>query len=122
GTWHFELRPVCDIRLRLDSDGGGEVKGLIARVGQLVVVLGLLDRTDALADRGIAEPAPDVALDGVRVETLLAHAREPNPHGDLALSEAGNLQARREVGRRVVDRVLNVVARNLDLEADTILG
>ena len=111
---HLQRRPVGHLGLGLDVDGGREAKRLVARLGQLVVVLGLRDRANVVADGGVAEPAADVAVHCLGVQALLADPREQHLHRHLALAEARDLQAGGEIGGRVVDRVLDVAAGYLD--------
>jgi hypothetical protein len=61
-----------------------------------------------------------VALHGLAHETLLADPREQDRHRHLALAEAGDLEALREVGRGVLDRVLHVVTGYLDLQPNAV--
>ena len=86
-------------------------------VGQLVVVLGRGRGPDPRPGDGGAVPAADVALDRLRVDAILADARDEHGHRHLALAEAGDLQGRGQIGRRVLDRVTHVRARHVDAEA-----
>ena len=64
----------------------------------------------------------DVALDRLRVEALLADAADTSTGiGTLPLRKPGNLDARGEVGGRVLDGVVDVRARNVDREPDLVV-
>ena len=66
------------------------------------------------------EPAADVALDRLAVDPLAAEARDEHLHRHLALAEAGDLDGLGEIGGGVVDRVLDVVPRDVDRQADAV--
>src|SRR3954469_12089128 len=66
----------------------------------------------------VPEPAADVALDRLRVQTVLADALLEHRQGHLALTEARNLDGIGEVRRGVLDGVLHVGARDLDCQAN----
>ena len=106
-------------------DGGGEAeRSVVGGLGQR------RSRTAGCGDRaGCASPAAafrnqplDVALDRLGVQPLLADARDEHLPRHLALAEAGDLDARGEVGGRVLDGVLDVVRRHVDRQADLVLG
>ena len=118
----LELLPVGQLRLRLDGDGGGELPVLVGRVGELEVVLRLLDRAEPRLRRGVPEPAADVALDRLGHQALLADPLQEHLPRHLALAEAGDLDALREVGGGVLDGVVDVVRRHLDGQPDAVLG
>ena len=122
GVRDLELLPVGDLDLRLDVDRRGEAEVLVRRVRQLVVVLGPGDRPDARSGEGVAVPAFDVALDRLRVEPFLPDPRDEHLHRHLPFAEAGDLDRRREIGGRVLDRVLDVVTRDVDGQANLVLG
>jgi hypothetical protein len=63
-----------------------------------------------------------VALDRLGVEPLLADPGDEHLHRHLPLAETGDLDADGEVGSRVLDRMLDVVARNVDRQANLVLG
>ena len=105
----LERRPVRHLGLRLDGDGRGELPVLVVARRKLEVVLGLLDRADAGAGGGVPEPAGDVAVDRLGHQAVLADALEQDLPRDLPLAEPGDLDARGEIGRRVLDRMVHVV-------------
>src|SRR5262249_60517674 len=70
--------------------------------------------------RRAPEPAADVGLDRLRVDPLLADAREQDRRRDLPLAEPRHLDTSGEVARRVCDGVVDVLGGHLDLEPDTI--
>jgi len=89
---------------------------------RLVPVLRLLDRAEPRAGGGVPEPAGDVAVDRLCHQPVPADPLEQHLAGHLALAETGDLDARREVGGRVLDRVVHVVRRHLDRQPDAVLG
>ena len=101
-------------------DGGGEAEVAVGVVGELVVVLGRGRGPDPRPGDGAPVPAADMALDRLRVDAVLADARDEHGHRHLALAEAGDLQGRGQIGRRVLDRVTHVRARHVDAEADLV--
>ena len=62
-----------------------------------------------------------MGLDGLGEDAVAAEPRLEHLLRDLALAEAGDLGAGREVGRRVLDGVLHVIDGDLDLKADAIV-
>jgi hypothetical protein len=62
-----------------------------------------------------------VALDGLREDPLAADPRFEDLRRDLSLAEAGHLDRAREIGGRVLDRVLKVGPRNLDRQPDPVI-
>ena len=121
GIRHLHLRPVGDLGLREHGHGRGEVPVGVLGVGQLVVQLGLLDRADALPGCRVPEPAGDVALDRLAEETLLADVRPEHGHRNLALAEARNLDAGRQVRGRMLDGVMDVLTRDIHREPDFVV-
>src|SRR5262249_26253180 len=119
---YLELRPVGKLRLLLHGDGRGEPKALVGRRRHVVAVLRLGDRADARTGGRAADPAADVALDRLAVEPLTADPRHQHRHRHLAAAKTGNPKRLREVGRRVVDGVLYVLARDFDVEPDAAVG
>src|SRR5919198_181308 len=119
---HLQLRPVGRRRLREHRHGCPEAPVLVVRRRQLVFELGLVSGPDAAARDGIPVPRGDVALDRLRVEPLLSDAGEQDRQRHLALAEAGDLDARGEVRRRVLDGVVDVLARYVDRQPDLVLG
>ncbi len=105
----LELRPVGHLGLLLDRDGRGELPVLVVARRKLEVVLGLRDRPKARARGRVPEPARDVAVDRLGHQPVLADALDQDLPRDLALAEARDLDARREIRRRVLDRVMHVV-------------
>ena len=97
-------------------------KGVSAESGKLIVVLRLRDRLDARRHGGVPEPAADVARYRLAHQPLLADAGDEHLHRHLALAKAGDLDARREVGGRVLDGVLEVVPGHGDGQANPVLG
>ena len=89
---------------------------------ELELVLGLGDRAHAAARRGAPEPAADVAVDRLGVDPVLPEPRDEDLRRDLPLAEAGDLDALREVGHRVLDRVLDLRGGDLDRQADAVLA
>ena len=59
----------------------------------------------------------DVRLDRLGVDALLADLRDEHRHRHLAGPEAGDADALGEIVRRVLDRVVDVVGRDLDRQA-----
>ena len=118
---HLELRPVGGLGLRLHLDGGREAPVLALARRQLVVVLRLGDRVDAGTGGGVPEPAADVALDRLGVETLLPDALDQDRPRHLALAEARDARRRGEVVGCVLDGVVHVVRRHLDRELDLVV-
>ncbi len=121
GVRHLHFRPVGDFRLRKHRHRRREAPVGVLGVGKLVVELGLLDGPDALAGRGVPEPAGDMALDRFAEETLFADVRPKHGHRNLPLAEAGNLDAGREVGGRVLDGVMDVRPRDIHREPDFVV-
>ena len=113
--------PVGQLRLRLDRDRRRELPVLVVGGGKVEVVLRLRDGTDASARCGVPEPAADVTLDRLGHQPVVADALQQNLARDLALAEAGHLDALREVVGRVLDGVVDVVRRNLDGQPDAVL-
>ena len=83
---------------------------------------GLGDGADAAARSGAPEPAADVAVDGLGVDAVLAEARDEDRLRDLALPEPRDLGRLREIVQRVLDRVLHLLGRDLDGQADAVLA
>ena len=77
---------------------------------------------DARARGGIPEPAADVAGDRLVHHPLLAHPRDEHLRRHLAFAEAGDLDRLGQVGSGVLDRMLEVVTRYLDREANLVFG
>ena len=117
---HLERRPVDDLRGRLHLDGRAEGPRLRLAGRQLEVVLGCRDGAQARAGGGVPEPAADVRLDRLDPEPVAADVREQHLPRHLALAEAGDLDRAGEVGGRVLDRVLELVRRDVDREADAV--
>jgi len=63
-----------------------------------------------------------VALDGLGHEAFLADPSAQNLRRNFARTEAGDLDAAREIGGRVLDRVTDVLARHIHLEANLVVG
>ena len=122
GRGDLEALPVGNLDLRLHVDGGGEAEVLFCVLGQPVVVLGPGDRPNFRPGERVPEPAVDVAVDRLRVQTLLADPRDEHLHRHLPLAEPRHLRARGEVGGCVLDRVLDVVTRDVDRQANLVLG
>jgi hypothetical protein len=74
---------------------------------------------DAGALRRRPEPALEVAAHGLVPEGLAPHAGGDDFHRRLSLAKAGDAQRSRQIGSSVLERVLDVLLGNLDLEADT---
>ena len=89
---------------------------------ELEVVLGLRD--GAQLDRAAAfQNQPPMWLSiASAIEPLPADLLHEHLARHLSLAEAGDLDALGEVGRRVLDRVVDVVRRHLHRESDAILG
>ena len=122
GSRHLERLPVRQLHLRLHGDGGREREGRLRRLGQVVLVVRLRDGVNARRRRGRAEPAADVARDRLVHQPFLADARDEHLHRHLAFAKAGDLDCPGQVGRGVVDSVLEVMARHLHREADLVFG
>ncbi len=122
GPRHLEPDPVHDLDLRLHGHRRDEVPFGIVGARQLVVVLGLRDRPDARPGSRVPEPAGDVAVDGLGVDALLAEPLDEDRRRHLARPEAGDLDGARQVGGRMLDRVVHVVRRNVHREANAILA
>ena len=118
---HLEPGPLGDLRRRLNRELGGEIERLVLGARHVVVELGLRNGPDARIVGGVPEPAADVGLDGLGEDAVAAEPRLEHLLRDLALAEAGDLGAGREVGGRVLDGVLQVVDGDLDLKADAIV-
>ena len=121
GVRHLHLRPVGELRLGEHRDGRCEMPVVLLRVGQLVVELGLLDRSDALARGVVPEPAGDVTVDGFAEEAVLADVRPQHGHRNLPLTEAGNLDTGGEIGGGVLDGVMDVRTRDVHREPDLVI-
>ena len=121
GDADLELLPVGQLGLRLHRDRRGELPVLVVGGGQLEVVLRLRDRAHARARRGVPEPAADVALDRLGHQPLAADALHEHLARHLALAEARDLDALREVVGRVLDGVVHVVRRHLHRQPDAVL-
>ena len=121
GSRYLEPAPVGNLGRRLHGDLGREAERCVLRGRQLVVELRLRDRSDARVGGRVPEPAADVRLDGFAEDAVAPDARLEHLLRDLALAEARDLRRRREVRGGVLDGVLHVVARHLDLEADAVL-
>ena len=119
---HLERRPVDERRLRLHLDGGVERPLLVVRGRQLVLVARLRDRPEARARRGAPEPAADVALDRLGVDALAAEPRDEDGPRHLPRTEAGHLDALREIGERVLDGVVHGRGGNVDGEPYTVVA
>ena len=110
GLPHLELRPVGELGLRLDVELGGEAPVPVVGRRQLVVVLGLRDGSDARRGRPRSRTSRRCGSRPPRVEPLLADAlRASTGIGTLPWRKPGILTLAGEVGRRVLDRVLDVV-------------
>ena len=120
GLADLELGPVDDVDLRLHGHGRGELPVGLVPGRQLVVVLRLRDRPDPRAGGGVPEPAADVAVDRLGHDPLLAEPLGQDRHRHLARPEARDLDRLREIGGRVLDRVVDVVRRHLHLQADRV--
>ena len=116
----LELAPVDDVDLRLHGHGRRELPVGLVAARELVVVLRLRDRPNARAGGGVPEPAADVAVDGLGHDPLLAEPLCQDRHRHLPLSEAGDLDRLRQIGGRVLDRVVHVVGRHLHLQANRV--
>jgi hypothetical protein len=119
---HLKLRPVRGLGLRLHGDRGGELKLVVLRARQFVVVLGRGNGPDACAGRCVQEPAADVALDRLAEDPLAPDARLQHLLRDLALAEAWDLDRLGEVVGRVLDGMLEVGLRDLDRQPDLVVG
>ena len=120
GLADLELGPVDDVDLRLHGHGRGELPVRLVIGRELVVVLRLRDGPDARARGRVPEPAADVAVDRLGHDPLLAEPLGEDRHRHLALPEAGDLHRLRQVGGGVLDRVVDVVRRHVDLQADRV--
>ncbi len=118
---HLERRPVGRLGLRLHLDGRREDPVLLVGRRQLELVLGHRDRVDARAGGGIPEPAADVAVDRLLVDALASDALHEERHRHLALAEARDADAAREVGGGVLDGVMHVVRRDVDRQLDLVV-
>ena len=118
----LEALPVRDLDLRLDVDGRGEAERLGRLGGKLVVVLRPRDRPDLRPGERVPEPALDVALDRLAEDALLPDPGDEHLLRHLALPEPVDLDGRGEVGRGVLDRVLELVRRHVDREANLVVG
>src|SRR5207237_8064350 len=96
----------------LDGNRRSEVEARVGRGRQLVVVLRTGNGPDLRRGDRVAVPAADVALDGLRIEALLADALDQHRERHLPLAEPGDLDAAGEIGRCVFDRVTDVGARD----------
>ena len=117
----LELLPVGQLRLRLHRDRRRELPVLVVGGGKLEVVLRLRDGAEPRARGGVPEPAADVALDRLGHEPVLADALQQHLPRHLALAEARDLDALREIVGRVLDGVVDVVRRHLDRQPDAIV-
>src|SRR5206468_6345173 len=118
----LERRPIGELRLLLHRKGRAELPVSVVAGRQLELVFRLGDRAHSSARRRVPEPAADVALDRLGHEALLADLLEQDLTRHLALAEAGNLRALREIGGGVLDRVMHVVRRHLDRQTNAVLG
>ena len=118
----LERRPVDELRERLHLDRRDEAPRFVGRVGKLELVLRVGDRAHATPRRGAPEPAPDVAVDRLRVDALLAEPRDEHRRRDLPLAEAGDLDALGQIRHRVLDGVLHLVGRDVDRQAHAVLA
>ena len=120
GARHLELRPVDDLGQRLHLDGRLERPGLVVGGRQLEVVLGPGHGPQARARDGARVPAADVAVDGLGVEALLADPGQQHRPRHLPFPKTGDLDRLREIRRRVLHRVLEVVRRHVHRQADAV--
>ena len=97
----------------------GQLLGLARR--QLVLVLGQRDGIHPRARGGVPEPTADVALDRLRHQPFATDALQEHLARHLPLAEARHLDALREILGCVLDGVVDVVRRNLDLQPHTVL-
>ncbi len=118
----LEVAPVSHFRELLHRHLGREVERLVVGRRHVVGELGLRDGPDPRVGRGVQEPAADVALDRLREDPVAAEPRHQDLSGDLAFAEARDLRRLGEIGGGVLDRVLDVGARHLDLEPDSAVG
>ena len=121
GAADLERRPVDDLDLRLHGHDRLEAPVLRILGRQLVVEPRLRDRADACARRGVPEPAGDVAVDRLGVDPLLAEPLDEDRLRHLALAETGDLDGGGEVVRRVLDRVVHVVRRDVDRQPNRVV-
>ena len=63
-----------------------------------------------------------MTVDRLRHQAVLADALEQHLSRNLAFAEARDLDARREIRRGVLDRVVHVMRRHLNRQPDTVLG
>ena len=118
----LEGAPVSHVRKLLHRHLGREVERLVVGRRHVVRELGLRDGPDPRVGCGVQEPAADVALDCLREDPVAAEPRHQDLSGNLALAEARDLRRLGEIGGGVLDRVLDVGARHLHLEADSAVG
>ena len=122
GRGDLERRPIRQLRLRRDRNGGAKGE-CAATIRQFVPLhLGPRDRAHARLLGGVPEPAVDVAADGLGRKRFLSHPGcDDGKRHLLAGAEAGDPHVRGHVGGRVLDGVVHRVLGNLDLEADLAL-
>ena len=123
GSSDLERRPVGKLGRRHDRDGRGEAKAA-SLCGGIVVQLHLRarHRPDARRRGGRPEPTVEMAPHRFLPERVAPHASGNDPDRDLALAEAGDAHLGGEVRCRVLERVPDVLLRNLDLESNAALG
>src|SRR5579885_944 len=113
-------RLLAELGPGLDGELGGEAPVLVGARRQLVGVLGRAGRPHARARDGAPEPVADVRVDGLAVDAPAADLRDEHLRRHLALAEARHLHVRGQVARRVLDRVVDVVGRDLDRQPDPV--
>src|SRR5262249_21170653 len=86
------------------------------------LVLRIGDRAYAIPRGRAPEPAADVAVDRLGVDALLAEAGDEDGRRDLPLPEARDLHAVGEIRDGVLDRVLDLIGRDVHGQADAVLS
>src|SRR4029078_7189375 len=101
---------------------GGESERRALDVFVRPVDLGSRDRVDPGDGDGARVPAVQVVAQGLLDHRVAAELADDGRRGRLALAEARDADALREVGERMVERVIDVVRGDLDIEAYAVLG
>ena len=96
------------------------VHGSASEAGSSKSYCGRRDRPQPRARGRVPEPAADVGLDRLRPEPVLAHVREQHLARHLPLAEPRDPDRAGEIGRGVLDGVLELVRRDVDREADAV--
>jgi hypothetical protein len=108
-------RPHAD----LDREGQG-----LARAGEVLAHLqiGVADGRDARRVDGLDVPAPERGAHGLVQDTLAADAADDDRRRHLALAEPRDAQVLAERARGLLDAALDLLGRDLRLDADAGLG